>query len=446
MPTGWAQQSSPPARLTLLEAIELGLKSNLGVLVAGTDVAEAGGTLERRRAALLPRISADHVTSYQNHNLQAMGISVHVPLPGFVFPTVVGPISNYDYRIFASQPIVDRQATHAARAGERQQDAAKLSYQDVRDQVVRQAAGLYLMAEANAAQLEAAEARVAISKTLTKLAQDQRGNGLATGLDVVRAQVQLQRDEQSLLVARNAYQTSVLNLQRYLGLQPGAPLELADRLAFHPLPAPDAQEMLRGALDARADYRSLRAQRAALVEQQKSSRARYLPRLTADGNYGALGRTYSNMPGIGTIEATVAITVFDRDRNGEQQELASRIERVDRQIADLERGIAQETQQAALDLSSAEQQVSVTEAGLALAERELELARDRFQNGLTDTVEVVTAQSSLQSAQDDRIQSLARHEDAIMELIRALGGTEKIYQSYLGGAATTETQPHQEAR
>ncbi len=142
-PFGGAQQSSPPLRLTLLEAVELGLKSNLGALVAGTEVSEAGGTLERRRAALLPHISADHVTSLENHNLQALGISVHVP--GFAFPTVVGPISNYDYRLFASQSIIDRQATHTARAGERQQDAAKLSYQDVRDQVVRQAAGLYLV-------------------------------------------------------------------------------------------------------------------------------------------------------------------------------------------------------------------------------------------------------------------------------------------------------------
>jgi len=60
--------------------------------------------------------------------------------------------------------------------------------------------------------------------------------------------------------------------------------------------------------------------------------------------------------------------------------------------------------------------------------------QDRFQNGLTDNVEVVIAQGSLQAAQDDRILSLARHEDAILALIRAMGATEKIYQSYLGGS------------
>ena len=60
------------------------------------------------------------------------------------------------------------------------------------------------------------------------------------------------------------------------------------------------------------------------------------------------------------------------------------------------------------------------------------MAQDRFRNGVTDNIEVVTAQDTLASAQDDRIMALARHADAGMALARALGATEKIYQTYLG--------------
>jgi outer membrane protein TolC len=433
VPGMWAQENASPLSLTLRDAIALAMKSNLGVLVAGTQVAEAGGTAERRRSALLPRVTADHVTSLQNRNLRAFGIS----LPGFPLPTVVGPFSNYDYRLFASQTILDRQATHTMRASERQEQAERLSYQDVRDQVVRQSAGLYLDAQTAAAEVEAAEARLAVSKALAKLAQDQRGNGLATGVDVIRAQVQVQRDQQNVLVAQNSYQTSLLVLQRFLGLRPGMAIELKDPLVFHPVSLPNVDEAFRNALSARADYRSLCTQRDALNEQQKASRARYLPRLTADGNYGLLGRSYGTMPGIGAIEATVAITIFDRDRNGEQKEIASRIDRINDQIADLEHGIEQELRKAILDLDSAEQQVTVTQAGLDLAQRELELSRDRFKNGLNDNIEIVTAQSSLQAAQDDHILALARHEDATMALIRAMGATEQIYQNYLVDSAAT---------
>jgi outer membrane protein TolC len=424
-----AEPAATPLRLTLRESIDLGLKANLGVLVAKASIDEAAGTEERRAAALLPHVSAEHGTSLQNRNLKAFGIS----FPGLPIPTTVGPFSNYDYRVFASQSLIDRQATHAVRASQDQEQAARLSYQDTRDLVVRQAAGLYLDAQAAAAEVEAAEARVVSSQALLQLAQDQHGSGLATAVDVVRAQVQLRRDQQALLVARDTYGTSLLALQRFLAIRPGTPLELAERLDFHPVQVPDIDEALGAAVRERSDYRALFAQREAQVEQLKASRARYLPKFSVDANYGALGRSYGTMPGVGLIEGTVQLTVFDRDRNGEQQEIASRIDRIDRQIADLKLGIEQDLRKAILDLDSAAQQVTVTQAALELAQQELALAQDRFKNGLGDNIEVITAQSSLQAAQDDRILALARHADATMALVRALGAGEKNYVKFLGG-------------
>ena len=118
------------------------------------------------------------------------------------------------------------------------------------------------------------------------------------------------------------------------------------------------------------------------------------------------------MPGIGEIQGTLSITLFDRDRNGEQKQFASRLQRLNDQMDDLARGIEQEIRKAVLDLESTEQQVAVTQQGLDLAQQELRLAEDRFRNGVTDNIEVVTAQDALSSAQDDRITALARHADA----------------------------------
>jgi len=123
--------------------------------------------------------------------------------------------------------------------------------------------------------------------------------------------------------------------------------------------------------------------------------------------------------------------LFDRDRAGEKTEIQSRLKRLNEQIEDLNRQIEQELRKALLDLESTENQVTVTEAALHLAERELSLAQDRFRNGVTDNIEVVTAQATLAGAQDDRIMALARHADAVMALARSLGGTEKNYPAYL---------------
>jgi len=419
-----AQQA--PQRLTIKDAIALALKNNLNVRVAGAQMDEAAGTRERRMAALLPQVTGYTLTNRQNRNLAVAGIS----FPGV--PTVVGPFSYYDFRVAANQPLIDRQAYHNWKASEKQEQATKLDYQDMRDLVVEQATTLYLASESAAAEVQAAQSRVSTSEALEQLTRDQHTQGLATAIDVVRAQVQLARDRQNLLVARDAFQTSLLTLARFLGLSPGAPLELAEQLQFRHVEIPIIDQELQTALEARSDYRALFTQRESLVEQQKASHARYYPKLSISGDYGALGRNFGNMPGIGEIQGTVSITLFDRDRNGEQKELEGRIQSLNAQIDDMARGIEQDLRKAALDLDSTDQQVVVTEAALDLAQQELKLAEDRFRNGVTDNIEVVTAQDALARAQDDRIAALANHAIASMALARALGATEKNYPAYLG--------------
>jgi outer membrane protein TolC len=419
-------QQAAPRLLTLREAIGLALKQNLSVRVASTQVEELEGTRARRRASLLPHVNGNALANRENIDLGAMGISFPE------VPSVVGPFAHYDFRLSASQSLIDRHSYHNWKASEKQEEAAKLDYQDARDLVIRQAAGLYLDAQASAAEVEAAESRVTTSETLEKLARDQHAQGLATAVDEVRAQVQLARDQQNLLVARNTYQTSLLILAHFLGLSPGAPLDLAEPLKFHHVESADADQALHTALEARSDYAALFKQRESLVEQLKASRARYLPTLSVNGDYGAIGREFGSMAGTGEIQGTLTVTLFDRDRAGEKIELQSQLKRLNAQIDDLNREIEQELRKAVLDLESTENQVTVTEAALHLAERELSLAQDRFRNGVTDNIEVVTAQASLASAQDDRIMALARHADAVMALVRSLGGTEKIYQTYLG--------------
>ncbi|MGA3167743.1 MAG: TolC family protein [Terriglobia bacterium] len=418
-------QQVTPQRLTLQEAITLALKKNLSVRVASTQVEELEGTRDRRRASLLPHVTGNALANRENIDLGAMGISFPM------VPTVVGPFAHYDFRLSASQSLIDRHSYHNWKASEKQEEAAKLDYQDARDLVIRQAAGLYLDAQAFAAEVAAAETRVTTSQTLEKLARDQHAQGLATAVDEVRAQVQLARDQQNLLVARNTYQTSLLVLAHFLGLSPGAPLDLAEPLKFHHVESADANQALHNAIESRSDYAALLKQRESLVEQLKASRARYLPTLSVNGDYGAIGRQFGSIVETGQIQGTLTVTLFDRDRAGEKTEIQSRLKRLNEQIEDLNRQIEQELRKALLDLESTENQVTVTEAALHLAERELSLAQDRFRNGVTDNIEVVTAQATLAGAQDDRIMALARHADAVMALARSLGGTEKNYPAYL---------------
>ena len=420
-----AQQA--PERLTLEDAIQRGLQANLNVLVAGTRVDELQGTRQRRlAAALLPRASAQAYANVQNRNLRAFGISV----PGI--PNVVGPFSNYDFTFYAQQNVVDLESYRTWKASEIALDAGKMDEQDARDLIVRAIAGLYLNAQSANARVAAAQSRVTDSDTLYQLAKDKHDAGTATGVDVLRAQVQLANDRQALLEAANQYQQSLLLLARNLGMSSGTPLELAEPLRYEALAETRPETLLPAALLARADYLSLLRQRDGLIEQQRANRARFYPKLSVNGNIGELGRSIGGVQTTGAIQGQIDFTIFDRDREGEAQEFASRVARIDDQIADLRRGVDEDIREALLNLDSATQQVTVAAEGQNLAGRELQLAQDRFRAGAANNVEVVTAQDELARAEENYILAVSTHVDAKFALARALGDTEKNIERFEG--------------
>jgi outer membrane protein TolC len=422
-----AAQQPTPYRLTLQDAIQKALQANLSVLVGGTRVDEAAGARTRRlSAALLPRINAQSYANVQNRDLRAFGLS----MPGI--PDVVGPFSNYDFRVYAQQNIVDLESYRGLKASERALNAGKMDLRDARDLIVRVIAGLYLNAQSAAARAESAQSRVTDSNALCKLARDKHDAGTATGVDVLRAQVQLANDRQALLVAENQHKQSLLALARNLGMNPGTPLELAEPLLYRPVSQSESEALVPSALAARADYLSLASQRQELVEQQRANRARSYPKLSINGNFGGIGRSIGGIQATGLIQGQIDFTVFDRDRNGEAQELASRVKRIDDQIADLRRGIEEDIREALLNLDSAAEQVTVAEEGQDLARRELQLAQDRFQSGTANNVEVVTAQDELARAEENYILAVSSHVDAKFALARAQGDTEKNILQYMG--------------
>ncbi|MGA9070705.1 MAG: TolC family protein [Terracidiphilus sp.] len=424
--SAWSQAPAP-YRLTLQDAIQKALQANLNVLVAGTRVDEAEATRARRlAAALLPRVNAQTYANFSNHDLQAQGLS----FPGM--PKLVGPLSNYDFRVYAQENIVDLQSRRALKASEFAVDAGKMDERDARDLIVRAIAALYLNAQSAAARADAAESRVKDANALDKLAQDKHDAGSATGVDVLRAQVQLANDKQALLIARNQYKQALLELERAMGMSPGAALELAEPLNYQSLQKPEIETLTSAALLERADYLSLVKQREGLVEQQSANHARALPRLSVNGNFGEIGRSIGGMKSTGLVQGQIDFTLFDRDRNGEAQELASRVKRIDDQIADQRRGIEEDLREALLNLDSASEQVTVARDGEELARRELQMAQDRFREGTANNVEVITAQDELARAEENFILAVSSHVDAKFALARAMGDTEKNILEFTG--------------
>ena len=125
--------SAQPIALSLADAIERGLRQNLGVLVSQDAQLAAQGQLWHARSPLLPEVSARISENAQKVNLAAEGFSkVAGQFPGF--PLVVGPFGYFDARLAFSQSLVDFSLLAAERSSRENAVAVKLSYQDMREQ------------------------------------------------------------------------------------------------------------------------------------------------------------------------------------------------------------------------------------------------------------------------------------------------------------------------
>ena len=95
VPTGVA--SPNPVALTLQDAIDRGLKTNLGLLVSGQVSEASRGERLRSLSALLPQVTGEVSENAQQIDLPTRGIDFHLP-GGFSTPAVVGPFKYTDAR------------------------------------------------------------------------------------------------------------------------------------------------------------------------------------------------------------------------------------------------------------------------------------------------------------------------------------------------------------
>ena len=422
-----AQTPSSLRKLSLDEAIQLGLKNNLRALQAETNNASA--RIERIRAlsALLPTVDGTVAENVQEINLATFGFR----FPGV--PNIIGPFGYSDVRAAASMNLIDWSARKNLRAAEQNLKATALSAQDARDLVVEAVANSYLNIIAAAARVEAARSEATTAQALYERARDQHAAGVSPAIDELRSLVEWQARQQQVLAAQNQFAKDKLTLARVTGLPPAQDFDLSDTVPYAPLEDLAPAQMLDRAHQSRGDYLSLKAQiQAAETSREAAFAARY-PKLALEGNYGANGVNPAQLHPTFAFAGSVKVNVFDGGRihaDVAQSDVSIR-QRKD-EIADLDRKIDVDIRSALLDLKSTQDQVAVAQRNLEVATEALTQARDRFLAGVTDNIEVVQAQDAVANAQEAVISGMYAHNLGKVALARAIGMTEMNLKQFMG--------------
>jgi outer membrane protein TolC len=429
VPAGVA--SPTPVSLTLRDAIDRGLKTNLGLLLSGQVSETARGQRLRSLSALLPQVIGEASENVQQIDLKSHGISFRLP-GGFSTPTVVGPFHYTDARAYASFSVFDyslRKSYSAAKEGER---ATQLSFKDARDLVVQAVANAYLLVIAGSSRAQALRAQVETDQAVYDRTGNQHRAGTAAAIDVLRAQVELQQEQQQLIAQDNQVAKDKLALGRVIGLPAGQQLTIADTEPYSPLAAMTPDQALHTAFEQRADFQSAQASVRAAEYSVSAARAERYPNLGVTADYGAVGTALNNSNGTLTFQAALKFNIFDGGRiSGDIVQARAALKQRQDELADLGGQIDYQVRAALLDIQSGADQVAVARNNLDLANQTLTQAQDRFASGVTDTIEVVQAQGSVAVANDNLIAALYAHNLAKVELARALGSTEQQIQKFM---------------
>lgn len=419
-------------RLSLREAVDRGIRYNLGTVGLTQAVRQARGQARTARSALLPNINANLSETIEQVNLQAFGLRFSSPIPGFSIPTVAGPFNFFDLRALLSQTVADLTAWHNFRASGEAARATQLSARDARDLVVLGVGGAYLQVIAANARVESARAQLDTANALLDQASQRRGVGLVAQIDVNRSQVQAQTQQQRLVTLRNDLSKQKINLARMTGLPPNDRYDITDEVPFSAAPAVTIEDALRQAFEQRADLKAAEAQVRAAERARSAARAERLPSLALSADYGAIGLTPSQSHGTFAVTGTLRIPIWQGGRaEGDIEQADAALAQRQAELEDLRGRIEADIRNAWLDLEAAASQVDVSAKNQQVSRETLKLTRQRFDEGVADHVEVVQAQESVASADLDYINSVFAHNLAKLSLARAIGHAEASLPRFL---------------
>ena len=417
--------------LSLRDAIDRGLKQNLGAFLSSAEIGSARGQRWQQLSALLPHVTASPYVATSEINLAAIGIT---SIASAKIPPSDGPFSYFDARVLVTQSLFDWKSINAARAASQNLKSAEYTFKDARDLVVLAVGYTYLQAIADEARIETAEAQIETAQALFDQANDQVNAGTSPAIDGLRAKVELQTRQQQLIQAKNNLAIQKLTVARVIGLAPGQEFEFTDKSPYQPFNSITVEEALKRAYGSRSDYLAAMTDVRAAEFSRKAAVAGYLPSLAFNADVGAAGSHPSTATQVFDVRGTLSIPIFQGGSvHGDVLQADARLQQARERLDNLRAQIDSDIRTALLNLQSSAELVNVARSNIDLAEETLLQSRDRFSAGVTDTVEVVQSQEAVASAHEQYISSLYSYNFAKISLARSLGLAEQGVKEYFKG-------------
>jgi outer membrane protein TolC len=416
--------------LSLNDAIQRGFKTNLGLILQGSQVQTASGTRLQQLQALLPTLTGSATYTLQQVNLAAYGLK----FPGI--NPIIGPFQVFDFRAYLTQSLLNVASIEKYLASKHNFAGAKLTAEDARNMVVLTVGNAYLVCIADASRIDAEVAERANAKVSLDQATANHEAGTSPKLDVLRAQVDYQNADQALIQAKNQLDKDKLALARAIGLPLDQQFRLSDAVPFAAATPNTPEQAFADALKTRKDLQGAAERVKGAEAQRKAAVAQQYPSVDFKGDFGDLGTTPSHSHGTYTATGEVSAPILQIAKTrGDVQVADAALQQQKARYSDQVQQVNADVRDALLDIESAAKLVEAAKSNVDLANEALSEAQQRFRAGVADNLAVSDAQAQTEQANNQYISALYQHNVAKLSLARAVGyaGTDFKQALQLGG-------------
>lgn len=420
-PDGKPTERTSLESMSLPQALDLAAKASPEIQSARLRVLELQAVAKSTRSGLLPQVAAGIASAYQTSNLQGLGLIE----PGA--PTRVGPYRVFDARPSVNLRVLDLSLLASVRAAQARTRQSEADAESVSERTRAAIIDLYLQALESDSLARANRARIATAEAVLRQTSDAEQAGKSSKLDVARATQQLEKERAALVDAVQQRDVISTLLLRTIGLDANAPVALED-LKPHSF----SWDLNRAALQleaihARPERRAIAAKGLVASREIAQMEKQRWPTLAFVGNYGVLGQGPDRALSTWQVGASLTVPIWTSGRIESDIEAARyRRDQWKEEDRQLTQQIEQEITEAIVEGRAALAQTQHLNTAADAAREALELARLRYEGGLTSNLDVVTAQGELAQSEEAEIRAKYAGWIAEAKLARARGNVRSF--------------------
>lgn len=410
--------------LTVEDVIRMVEASNLQVLLSREGIEEARQIYEQRKAALYPQLDLN----LQQGRNQFVNVGRGFDIPGVDLSAP--PANRFDGTLQGSVSLLSTRKFSNWKLARLGVEISELDHETLYQDVLEIAISAYITHVRNLAGLDVIDANIRRNQALLDLATDRFNAGVATQIDVTRAEVNLANAQQARLQQETQVLNSELQLKRILNLDLDTPIkveELSDRVGSVPrVPVGMTTEAV---LERRSEYQAaLRIQDQNRLARKAAAWQR-IPDVELFGNYGYATEVFLDGDEQETwgVGVRLVVPIFEGFRiQAEKRQADSRIRAQDLVIEQLEDQVDSNLRFLRKDVQSRFDQIAVAKKAMDLRREEVDLATTRFEQGVADNTEVVDAQNNLAESEDNLVEAYFQYALARLSLVRELGDVRRV--------------------